>query len=341
MGSKTATPTLDNLYTNKTDRKGSSMRLTSTIQKIHKRNPKLGRAVSLATATGVITANSITCSIPLWLMGVGKILTGASIADKSVIKITDYWISSNNALIDNMLPRKDWRIRLPDDVHTHGKYLLVSNHQSWVDTSIMQYISEKRLPLTRFFTKFELIYIPVVGQAFYFLDFPMMRRYSKEAVAKNPALKGKDIEEAKRACALLKNKPFTLLNYLEGTRFTKTKHDLQKSPYTHLLKPRAGGLSLAINALGADIDGMLDMTIVYPDGVPTYGDLWKGNIKRLGVDVRHIKIPDDLFTGIQNGGYENDEAIKAQMFEWVEQIWREKDQLITDMLAEFEADPKP
>lgn len=316
------------------------MRLTSTIQKIHKRSPKLGKAVSLATATGVIAANSFGGSIPLWLMGIGKTMTGAAMADKAVIQIATHWIGSNNALIDNMLPRKDWRINLPADVHINGKYLLVSNHQSWVDTSIVQYIGEKRLPLTRFFTKFELIYIPIVGQAFYFLDFPMMRRYSKAAVAKNPALKGKDIEEAKRACALLQNKPFTLLNYLEGTRFTKAKHAQQQSPYTHLLKPRAGGLSLAINALGADMDGILDMTIVYPDGVPTYSDLWKGNIKRLGVDVRHIQIPDDLFAGIQNGGYENDETVKAQMFAWVEQIWREKDQLITDMLAEFETSPK-
>lgn len=312
------------------------MRLTSTIKKIHQSTPKLGKAISLATATGVIAANSFGGSIPLWLMGMGKIITGAPIADKTVIKIATHWISSNNALIDNMLPRKDWRINLPDEVHTDGKYLLVSNHQSWVDTSIVQYISEKRLPLTRFFTKFELIYIPIVGQAFYFLDFPMMRRHSKEAVAKNPSLKGKDIEEAKRACELLKDKPFTLLNYLEGTRFTKAKHAQQQSPYTHLLKPRAGGLSLAINALGADIDGILDMTIVYPDGVPTYTDLWKGNIKRLGVDVRYIEIPDSLFVGIQNGGYENDEAVKKQMFDWVEQIWYNKDQRITEMLADFE-----
>lgn len=316
------------------------MLLAPTIQKIHKRAPKLGKAVSLAAATGVIAANSFSCSIPLWLMGVGKIFTGAAIADKTVIKITNHWIGSNNALIDNILPHKDWRISLPDDVHIDGKYLLVSNHQSWVDTSIVQYISEKRLPLTRFFTKFELIYIPIVGQAFYFLDFPMMRRYSKEAIAKNPALKGKDINEAKRACALLKDKPFTLLNYLEGTRFTKTKRDQQQSPYTHLLKPRAGGLSLAINALGADIDGILDMTIVYPDGVPTYSDLWKGNIARLGVNVRHINIPESLFAGIQNGGYENDAVVKAQMFEWIEQIWREKDQLITDMLADFAENPQ-
>ncbi|MGP5205219.1 acyltransferase [Psychrobacter celer] len=315
------------------------MRLTSTIKKIHKRSPKLGQAVSLATATGVIAANSFVGSIPLWLMGVGKIITGAPIADKTVIKIANHWISSNNALIDNMLPRKDWRISLPDDVNTEGKYLLISNHQSWVDTSIVQYISEKRLPLTRFFTKFELIYIPIVGQAFYFLDFPMMRRHSKEAVAKNPALKGQDIEEAKRACALLKDKPFTLLNYLEGTRFTQAKHEQQKSPYTHLLKPRAGGLSLAINALGSEMDGLLDMTIVYPDGVPTYSDLWKGNIKRLGVDVRYLDIPAELFAGIKRGGYENDEQVKAQMFAWIEQVWRDKDQRISAMLADFEHNP--
>ena len=311
------------------------MRLNSTMQKIHKRAPRLGKAVSLATATSVLMVNSFGGSIPLWLMGATKIITGSQIADKTVISITNHWISSNNAVIDNIFPKKDWRISLPDDVNTQGKYLLVSNHQSWVDTSIVQYISEKRLPLTRFFTKFELIYIPVVGQAFYFLDFPMMRRHSKEAIAKNPALQGKDIEEAKRACALLKNKPFTLLNYLEGTRFTAIKRDKQHSPYKNLLKPRAGGLSLAINALGDDMDGILDMTIVYPDGVPTYGDLWKGNIKRLGVDVRHIKMPDALFTAIQNGGYENDETVKAQMFDWVEDIWQQKDQRITDMLAEF------
>lgn len=314
------------------------MRLASSIQKLHQRAPKLGKAVSLATATGVIATNSVIASVPVWLMGAAKTITGSKIADDTVIKVTNRWISSNNALIDNILPQKDWRINLPDNVHPDGKYLLISNHQSWVDTSIVQYISEDRLPLTRFFTKFELIYIPVIGQAFYFLDFPMMRRHSKEAVAKNPALKGKDIEEAKRACALLKNKPFTLLNYLEGTRFTQSKHDQQKSPYQYLLKPRAGGLSLAINALGADIDGILDMTIVYPDGVPTYSDLWKGNIKRLGVDVRFIDMPKALFTAIENGSYEEDAGIKAQTFDWLDNAWQQKDQLIKSMLAEFEAE---
>ncbi|MEJ6070005.1 1-acyl-sn-glycerol-3-phosphate acyltransferase, partial [Psychrobacter sp. 16-Bac2893] len=153
------------------------MRFKSFVQKLHERNPKLGKIASLTTATGVITFNSMLAGPPVWIMGAAKAVTGAAIADKAVIDVTNYWINSNNAMIDNILPDKDWRISLPDDIHTKGKYLLVSNHQSWVDTSIVQYISEKRLPLTRFFTKFELIYIPVIGQAFYFLDFPMMRRH--------------------------------------------------------------------------------------------------------------------------------------------------------------------
>lgn len=316
------------------------MPLTKAISSLQQRAPKFAKVASLATATGVIAANSIGGSIPIWLMGATKMITGAKIADKTVIKIANHWIHSNNVLLDTLFPHKDWRIQLPEDIHPNGKYLLISNHQSWVDTSVVQYISENKLPLTRFFTKFELIYIPVVGQTFYFLDFPMMKRHSKEAIAKNPSLKGQDIEEAKRACTLLKDKPFTLLNYLEGTRFTKDKHDKQNSPYQHLLKPRAGGLSLAIQALGAEIDGILDMTIVYPDGTPSYQDLWLGNVQKLGVDVRKIAMPDELFSAIKNGGYDKDERVKAEMFAWLDEVWQEKDQRITKLLAEFDA-PKP
>lgn len=138
----------------------------------------------------------------------------------------------------------------------------------------------------------------------------MMKRFSAKAMAKNPELKKQNLLEAKRACRQLKDKPFALLNYLEGTRFTKEKHDQQKSPYQHLLKPRAGGLSLAINALGNELDSILDVTIVYPDGAPDYDDLWKGNIRRLGVDVTRLKIPDELFAAIMDGGYDRDETTK-------------------------------
>lgn len=82
------------------------MRLTSSIQKLHERAPKLGKAVSLATATGVILGNSLGASIPMWLMGATKMITGSSIADETVIKIANHWIKSNNAVINHILPKK-------------------------------------------------------------------------------------------------------------------------------------------------------------------------------------------------------------------------------------------
>ena len=216
-------------------------KIDSLYEKLHDKLPAVGKTASFLTGTSVLTANSAMVGLPIWTLGAAKVLTGAKAADDALIAITKYWINSNNAVIDHALPHKDWRINLPDDLSEDKQYLLVSNHQSWVDTSIVQYISQDTLPLTRFFTKFNLIYIPVIGQAFYFLDFPMMKRFSAKAMAKNPELKKQNLLEAKRACRQLKDKPFALLNYLEGTRFTKEKHDQQKSPYQHLLKPRAGG----------------------------------------------------------------------------------------------------
>lgn len=311
------------------------MSIHTLFKKLHKKKPKLAKKASLVTASSVITTNSFLGGIPLWALGVGKTIIGSKVADANIIKIANYWINTNNKLIDTILPEKDWRISLPENVSSKKQYLLICNHQSWVDTSVIQYVSQNRLPLTRFFTKYELIYLPFVGQAFYFLDFPMMKRHSKEAIKNNPALKGQDIAEAKRACELLQNKPFTLLNYVEGTRFTKNKHTSQKSPYTHLLKPRAGGLALAISALGNQIDGILDMTIVYPDGVPTYQDLWQGNITKLGVDIKELEIPSDLFEQLKQGNYNKNEATKKQMFEWLDTVWQQKDTLITKMLNDF------
>ncbi|MBH0065249.1 acetyltransferase [Psychrobacter sp. SZ93C1] len=308
----------------------------SLYEKLHDKLPPVGKAASFLTGASVLTANSIFVGLPIWTLGAAKVLTKSKYADDALIAITKYWINSNNAVINHALPHKDWRINMPDDLSEDKQYLLVSNHQSWVDTSIVQYISQDRLPLTRFFTKFNLIYIPVIGQAFYFLDFPMMKRFSSKAMAKNPELKKQNLIEAKRACRQLKDKPFALLNYLEGTRFTKEKHDKQGSPYQHLLKPRAGGLSLAINALGDQLDSILDVTIVYPDGTPDYDDLWKGNIRRLGVDVTRLKIPDELFAAIMDGGYDRDEATKKMMFDWLEDIWQQKDARMTKMLSEFE-----
>lgn len=311
------------------------------FQKLHEKSPKLAQKLSFTIGTGSVVANSVGLSIPLYTAGLAKMLGKSKIADDAIIKMADYWIRSNNLMIDKIMPTKDWRINLPDNLNPNGKYLLVCNHQSWVDTSVIQYVSEGILPITRFFAKHELLYIPIVGQTFYFLDFPMMKRHSKEQIQKNPELANRDLNEARRACQLLADKPFVLLNYLEGTRITPAKHAKQQSPYQHLLKPKAGGFALALSSLGEQIDGILDMTLVYPDGTPQYSDLWQGKLTRLGVDIRHIDIKQPLFTALKNGEYEHDNAVKNELFAWLDEIWQAKDERIQAMLDDFHQPKHP
>lgn len=312
-----------------------SRKTLSFFEKLHAKQPKLAQKLSLITNTSAIAANTLLIGAPVIGAGITKLLTGSKIADKAVIGIANRWIHTNNLLIDKVLPAKDWRINLPDSLDPNGKYLLICNHQSWVDTSIIQYISEGILPITRFFAKHELLYIPIVGQTFYFLDFPMMKRHTKEQIAKNPALAHRDLDEALRACQSLSGKPFVLLNYLEGTRFTQAKHAKQSSPYQHLLKPKAGGFALALASLGHEIDGILDMTIVYPDGAPEYGDLWSGKLTRLSVDIDFVSPDEALLTALKNGEYDTNDTIKAQLYSWLDTLWQAKDAKIKQRLTEF------
>lgn len=305
------------------------------FEKLHAKQPKLAQKLSLVTSTGTIAANSLALGAPVLGAGLAKMLTGSKTADKTVIGIANHWIHTNNLLIDKVLPAKDWRIHLPDNLNPNGRYLLICNHRSWVDTSIIQYVSEGVLPITRFFAKHELIYIPIVGQTFYFLDFPMMKRHTKAQIAKNPDLARRDLDEALRACQSLKDKPFVLLNYLEGTRFTAAKHAQQNSPYEHLLKPKAGGFALALSSLGSQIDGILDMTLVYPDGTPEYSDLWSGKLSRLSVDIEFVSPDEALLSALKNGEYDTNESVKQALYAWLDEIWQAKDQKIAERLAEF------
>lgn len=278
-----------------------------------------------------ITGNTFFYGPPVLTLGLLKTLAPSDKLDKLAIKLANKWIAGNNWLIDNALPNIDWHITIPPDLSLDGRYLLTCNHQTWIDTTVMQYVGLERMPLTRFFTKWELIFIPFLGLAFKILGFPMMKRHSKEAIAKNPALKLQDLEEARRACNKLVSQPYTLLNFLEGTRFTATKHKLQQSPFKHLLKPKVGGIGLALQILGKNIDKLIDMTIVYPDGVPGYADFWQGKVRRIGVDLREIEIPDWILNNVDD----EDPEFRAQFQQWVTQLWQDKDQLIETMLYQF------
>ena len=285
------------------------------------------------TVGSVITGSTFLHGPPVLALGLTKLIKNSRKIDETNIEITNRWLAVNNWLIEHVLSDLKWDITIDEnlDLSMQGRYLMTCNHQSWVDTTVNQYFGLTRMPLTRFFTKWELIFIPFVGQAFKILGFPMMKRHSKEQIAKNPDLKTRDLEEARKACQQLVSQPYTLLNYLEGTRFTQEKHDQQKSPYKHLLKPKAGGLALALNILEDNIDALVDMTIVYPDGVPGYGDFWLGDVSRIAVNLRKIEIP----AWVKGGNYEEDEEYRKRFQAWVHQIWTEKDQLIESIQHKY------
>ena len=287
------------------------------------------------TVGAVMTGSTFFHGPPVLALGLTKLFKKSQTIDETNIRITNSWLSVNNWLIDHVLPKTQWYISVDPllDLNINGRYLMTCNHQSWVDTTVNQYFGLTRMPLTRFFTKWELIFIPFVGQAFKILGFPMMKRHSKAQIKKNPELKTRDMEEARKACEQLLSQPFTLLNYLEGTRFTSEKHEQQHSPYQNLLNPKAGGLALALHILGNKIDALVDMTIVYPDGVPGYGDFWLGEVPRIAVNLRKIEIPDWVFTG----NYEEDPEFKARFQLWIDDLWKEKDQMISDMKQKLNA----
>lgn len=299
------------------------------------KQPLLKKISKGLTVGSVITGSTFLHGPPVLALGLTKLFKQSAKVDETNINITNNWLGVNNWLIENVLPELEWDISIDPalELSMQGRYLMTCNHQSWVDTTVNQYFGLKRMPLTRFFTKWELMFIPFVGQAFKILGFPMMKRHSKAQIAKNPALKNRDLEEARRACQQLLSQPFTLLNYLEGTRFTPEKHAAQQSPYQHLLKAKAGGLALALNILGDQIDAFVDMTIVYPDGVPGYGEFWLGDVNRIAVHLRKIEIP----AWVLEGNYEDDPQYRHDFQQWVDDLWLEKDQLIQGIKQKYQS----
>ncbi|MBW3197531.1 acyltransferase [Marinobacter nauticus] len=240
-----------------------------------------------------------------------------------------YWIGFNNTLM-NLLHRVEWEVRGAEELSKEHWYFVTCNHQSWADIPAIQYVLNSKIPLLKFFLKKQLIWVPLLGVAWWALDFPFMHRHTKEQIAKRPELKGKDIEATKAACEKFRYTPVTIFNFMEGTRFTPEKHQRQNSPYKHLLKPRAGGTAFVFGAMGEMIHTMLDVTIVYPGGRPGIWDYLCGRVRKIVIDIRTREVPE-RFLGMD---YENNREVRVDFQRWVSEIWAEKDQRIETLLAE-------
>ena len=231
----------------------------------------------------------------------------------------------------NWVYQPKWHVEGLDRVDEKGWYLLTANHQSWVDIFVLYHLYHKKAPFLKFFIKNELKYVPIVGQAWWALDFPFMKRYSKEFLKKFPEKAGEDIKETRAACEKFSKVPTSVMNFLEGTRFEEHKHKTQQSPYRYLLKPKTGGIAFTIQALGDKFSALTNVTIVYPNHVPTFWDMMCGRFNDILVDIKEEAIPPHF----SKGNYEEDPQFKKEIQEWVSQIWLEKDKKIHAMQMEY------
>jgi 1-acyl-sn-glycerol-3-phosphate acyltransferase len=239
--------------------------------------------------------------------------------------IAENWIWINN-LNQKLVGNTRWDVRGMETLERSDWYLVLANHQSWVDILVLQRIFHRKIPFLKFFIKKELFWFPILGQAWWAMDFPFVKRYSKSYLQKKPHLKGKDIEITRKACAKFKKIPVSIMNFVEGTRFTNEKHRRQQSPYAHLLKPKAGGIAFVLGALGEQIHQVLDVTIVYPDGVTNFWALLCGKIRKIKVRVRSLPVSSELL-----GDYVNDGHFRLGMQRWLNNLWEEKDRHIEEL----------
>ena len=239
--------------------------------------------------------------------------------------IAEYWIWVNNQN-HKLIGNTRWDVQGMETLERAEWYLVLANHQSWVDIVVLQKIFHRKIPFLMFFIKKELLWLPILGQVWWAMDFPFVKRYTKGHLRKKPHLKGKDLEITRQACKKFKKIPVSITNFVEGTRFTNEKHRRQQPPYAHLLKPKAGGIAFVLGSMGEQIHRVLDVTIVYPDGITNFWALLCGKIRKIKVRVRSLPANAKLL-----GDYTNDGHFRAGLQHWLNNIWTEKNRSIEEM----------
>ncbi|MEE1949226.1 acyltransferase [Pseudomonas alcaligenes] len=283
----------------------------------------------------LLLLNTLILIGPMMLIALLKlVLPGKALrtaCSRGVMWVAETWAEIDKLIFATLTPTV-WDIRGGEGLRRDRSYLVVSNHQSWVDIPALVQAFNRKTPYFKFFLKQELIWVPFLGLAFWALDYPFMKRYSKAYLARHPEMAGQDLEITKRACARFKDLNVTVVNYLEGTRFTAAKQAQQGSPYQHLLKPKAGGVAFTLATLGPQLDALLDVTLVYPgQRAPGFWKLISGQVPKVIMDIRTRELDPALWAG----DYQGDAEFRQYVQSWVSQLWQDKDTRIAELKREL------
>jgi 1-acyl-sn-glycerol-3-phosphate acyltransferase len=279
---------------------------------------------------GVLTINTVFWFVPVMTLGVLKLLLPVT-GLRRVLTRWLMWCAENWIAVNGLTLRGsgsiNWRADGVESLDRYGWYLVLANHQTWVDIVVLQVALNRRIPLLKFFIKQQLIWFPLLGLGFWALDMPFMKRHSPSYLARHPEKKGGDLEATRKACEKFRHTPTSVINFVEGTRFSEAKRVARNSPYEHLLLPRAGGIAVALSAMGEVFDAILDVTLVYADGPPKFWDMICGDRVDVTVEIRALPIDRELVAG----DYQNDREFRRYVHRWLGGLWEEKDARIAEI----------
>lgn len=267
----------------------------------------------------------------VFLCGMFRLVTRGAARQRVIVaaaSLADRWVAGNDRVFDALLD-VEWDVSGVDKLRGDARYLVIANHVSWIDVFAVTRVFRGRLPFPRIFLKRILILFPFAGLGCWALDFPFMRRYSPTYLAKHPEKRGRDLETTRIACRRYRGVPVSILNFVEGTRFTREKHEDQQSPWPHLLRPRVGGISFVVASLAGQLDGIVNVTLVYPSLDVTALEFARNRVPRVVVRARAVPIPDEF----RDDAITEPGPVRDRFRIWIERLWSEKDAIVAAEMA--------
>ncbi|EIW9073727.1 TPA: acyltransferase [Klebsiella pneumoniae] len=296
---------------------------------------RLLAAITLPLSIALTILVTIICSVPIIVAGLIKLLVPIPAVWRSISVFCNFMMycwCEGLALLLHLNPWLKWDVQGLEGLNKKNWYLLISNHHSWADIVVLCVLFRKHIPMNKYFLKQQLAWVPFIGLACWALDMPFMRRYSRSYLIRHPERRGKDVETPRRSCEKFRAHPTTIVNFVEGSRFTEEKKRETRSPYHNLLPPKAAGIAMALNVLGSQFDKLLNVTLCYPDNhTRPFYDMLSGRLTRIVVRINLVPIGEEL-----HGDYVNDKNFKRGFQRWLNGLWEEKDRQLTDIMRDKE-----
>jgi len=281
---------------------------------------------------GILPIAYVVGNLCFWIVPVTILSAVKAVVPIRHVRTAIYWllvwiyalaVRCNDFLFFSLL-----RIRLDvrglDEILSYQSYVVIANHQSWNDIFILQHLLTHPPATVKFLVKRELMYLPIINLICWAYDYPFLRRYSREGLQHHPERRGEDIRTIGGVVERLGRSPAVIVNLVEGTRFSPAKARTRRSPYAHLLLPKAGGFVYILCAMGHRLHGVIDLTIVYDCPSPSFWGFVSGSCRRIVVRAKETPL-SDIFGPQPADGEEFD---AAAVVSWLNTAWARKDKQI-------------